>query len=103
MINESFNEACKNISADYLKVGDESMNAIRFWTTAKGNLPNFSYIVRKMEPLLKEFKTVAYYTTGGLVFIKGQTRNERMNNRNYHLQLGENVFRTNRITVAKKG
>ena len=36
---DGFNEACKNIDACSLKVGDESMSAIRFWTTEKGNLP----------------------------------------------------------------
>ena len=39
-----FNTACKNIAASFLKVGDESMSAIRFRTTAKGNLAHLSYI-----------------------------------------------------------
>ena len=35
-----FNEACNNlnITISYLKVGDESMGVISFWTTVKGNL-----------------------------------------------------------------
>ena len=53
------NAACKNISASSMKVGDESMSAIHFRTTAKGNLPHWSYIFRKPEPLGTEFKTVA--------------------------------------------
>ena len=51
--------ACKNISASFLKVEDESMSAIRFRTTAKGNLSHFSYIFHKPVPLGTEFKTVA--------------------------------------------
>ena len=54
-----FNTACKNIAASFLKVGGESMSAIRFRTTAKGNLPHLSYIFRKLEPLSTEFNTVA--------------------------------------------
>ena len=42
-----FNKACSNIDASYLKVGDESMSAILFFTTSKGDLPNLSYIFCK--------------------------------------------------------
>ena len=51
LLSDGFNTACKNIAASFLKVGDESMSAIRFWTTAKGNLPHLSYIFRKPDPL----------------------------------------------------
>ena len=66
---DGFNSASKNIAASFLKVGDEWMSAIRFWTTAKGNLPHLSYIFRKPEPLGTEFKTVACSVTGALLFI----------------------------------
>ena len=33
MLFNGFNTACKNIAASFLKVGDELMSAIRFWTT----------------------------------------------------------------------
>ena len=64
-----FNAACKNIAASFMKVGDESMGAIHFWETAKGNLPHLSYILRKPEPLGTEFKTYACSFTGDLLFI----------------------------------
>ena len=32
---DGFNTAIKNIAASFLKLGDESMSAIRFWTTEK--------------------------------------------------------------------
>ena len=41
-----FNEVCKNINASYLKVGDKSIDAIRFWMMTKVNLPHLSYIFR---------------------------------------------------------
>ena len=56
---DGFNTACKNIAAIFLKVGDESMSTIRFWKTAKGNLPHLSYIFQKPDPLGTELKTVA--------------------------------------------
>ena len=46
-----FNEALSNISAGYLKVGDESMSAMRFITMSKGNLHHLHYIFYKPEPL----------------------------------------------------
>ena len=64
-----FNTACKNIAASFLKVGDESMSAIWFRTTAKGNLTHVLYILRKPDPLGTEFKTVALSITGALIFI----------------------------------
>ena len=67
---DGFNETCNNISASYLKVGDDSTSAIRFRTTAKGDLPEFSYIYCKPEPLGKEFKTVACSVTGALLFVE---------------------------------
>ena len=69
LLFNGFNTACKNIAASSLKVGDELMSAIRFRTTAKGNLPHLSYTFRKPEPLGTEFKTVACSVTGALLSI----------------------------------
>ena len=69
LLFDGFNTACKNIAASFMKVGDESMSAIRFWTTAKGNLPHLSYISHKPEPLGIEFKEVACSVTGSLLLI----------------------------------
>ena len=38
MLIYGFNTACKNIAASFLKVGDESMGAIRFRTAEKREL-----------------------------------------------------------------
>ena len=69
-----FNAAFKNIAVSSMNVRDESMSAIRFWTTAKGNLPHLSYIFRKPEPLGTEFKTVSCYVTGALLSLEVQRR-----------------------------
>ena len=79
MLINGFNEACKNIAASYLKVGDESMSAIRFRTTAKGNLPHLSYIFCKTYPLGTEFKKIACYVTGVLLFIEVKRGKEGVN------------------------
>ena len=63
-------EVCNNIAAICLKVGNESMSAIHFWATAKGNLPHLSYIFCKPDPPGTEFKTVACYVTGAFLFIE---------------------------------
>ena len=78
MLIDGFNAVCKNISASFLKVGDESMSTIRFRTTAKGNLPHLSYILRKPDPLGIEFKTVVCSFTGALLFIEFQRGKEGM-------------------------
>ena len=69
LLIDGFNEAFNNIKSSYLKVGDESMSENSFWTTAEGNLPHLSYILRKKEPLGADFKTIACYVTGVLILI----------------------------------
>ena len=85
---DGFNTACKNIAASFLKVGDESMSAICFRKTAKGNLPHLSYIFRKLEPLGTNFKTVACSVTGALLFIEVQRGKEGMKDSRYQKELG---------------
>ena len=70
MLIDGSNEACNNIAASYLQVGNESMSAIRFRTMAKDNLPHLSYIFRNTEPLGASFKTFTCSVTGALLFIE---------------------------------
>ena len=72
MLISGFNEACKNISDSYLKVGDEYMSANRFRTTAKGNLPHLSYIFCNLDPLGTESNTVACSVAGALILVEVQ-------------------------------
>ena len=79
MLIDGFNVACKNISASYLKVGDEPMSEICFQTTAKGNLTHLSYIFRKTGPLGTEFNTFACSITGALICIEFKRGREGIN------------------------
>ena len=72
LLTYGLNEACKNIYTNSLNVGDESMSAIRFWTTTKGNLPHLSYIFRKTKPMGTDFKKFYCYVTGALLLIELQ-------------------------------
>ena len=64
-----FNEACKNIAASYLLVGDESMSAIHFWSTVKEGLPHLYYILRNPEPVGTELNYLVRSVTVSLLFI----------------------------------
>ena len=79
------------------------MNVIRFWTTAKGNLPHLSYIFHKTKPLGTEFNTVNFSDTGELIFIEVHKGKEGISHRKYHQQLGFTVAFTKRTTEATKG
>ena len=103
MLINGFNEACKNIAASYLKVGDESTSEISFRMEAKGNLPHLSYIFLKPYPLGTEFNTVTCSVKGDLVFIKVKRRNERTKHSKYQNQIGSNEDSTKRIMEATKG
>ena len=100
---DGFNAACKNIAASFLKVEDESMSAIRFRTTTKGNLPHLSDILRNPEPLGTEFKTVACSFTGALILIEVQRGKEGIKHIKYQKDLGATAACTKRITEATKG
>ena len=99
---DGFNESCNNIAASYLKVGDYSMSEISFQTAAKGNLPHLSYILRNMDPLGKEFKTVTCSVTGYLMFIEVHRGKEWVKHIKYQQELGVTTACTKRMTEATK-
>ena len=99
---DGFNTACKNIAARFLKVGDESMSAIRFRTTAKGNLPHLSYIFWKPEPLGTEFNTIACSVTGTLLFTEVQRGKEVMKDSRYQKELGATAACTKQMMEETK-
>ena len=57
---DRFNKARKKAAASFLKVGNKSRSDIHLWNTAKGKLPQLSYIFHKNETLGKYFKAVWY-------------------------------------------
>ena len=89
--------------ASILKVGDESMSAICFRTTAKGNLPHFSYTFRKPEPLGTEFKKVACSVTGALLLIEVQRGKEGMKHSKHQQELGATEDFNKRMVEATNG
>ena len=103
LLFDEFNIACKYIAASFLKVGDESMSAIRFWTTAKGNLPHLSYIFGNPEPLSTEFKTLACSITGALLFIEVQRGKKGMKDSRYQQELRATSACTKRMMEETKG
>ena len=57
---------------------DESMSAKRFWTTPKGDLPQFAFIFRKPEALREESKNLACSRLGFIIYLKIQKGKEFM-------------------------
>ena len=62
-----------------------------------------SYIFRKPEPLGAEFKAVACYITGALLFVEVQEGKEGINHIKYKNELGSTAACTKRMMVATKG
>ena len=103
MFINGFNEACKNIAASSMKVGDESISAIHFWTETKGNLPHLSYIFHKPEQLGTEFNTVACFVTGSLILIEVKRGKGGMTKIQYQKYLGATVACNEIVMEATKG
>ena len=60
------------VQSSYAKVLDESISTWRPRTSKNGGLPNISYIIRKLEPLGTEFKTVCCSSTDVIIRLKIQ-------------------------------
>ena len=103
LLFDVFNTACNNIAASFLKVGDESMREIRFRTTAKGNLPHLSYVLRKPETLGNKFKIVSCSVTGALLFIEVQRGKEGMKDSRYQQEFGATAACMKRMMEETKG
>ena len=73
-----FNESRRQISSGVRKTSDESMSAIRFCTTPKGDLPHYSYIFRKTEPLGTKMKNMEYSRLGTMLQLDIQKGKEDM-------------------------
>ena len=69
---DRFNDSRSQIDSGVEKTADESMSAIRFRITPKGELPHYSYIFRKPEPLEKEMKNVVCSSSGTMLHLEIQ-------------------------------
>ena len=103
LLIDGFNVSCNYIAASFLKVGDESMSVICFRTTAEGNLPHLSYMLRNPEPLRTEFKTVVCFVKGALILIEVQRGKEDMNYSKYQKYTVATTACTKRVMEEKKG
>ena len=75
---DRFNESHRNISSGVVITADESISVIRFHTTPKGDLPHYSYIFSKPEPLGTEIKILACSRLGAMLHLEIQKRKEAM-------------------------
>ena len=67
---------------------DESMSAIRFCTTPKGDLPHYSFIFRNMETLGTEMNNVARLRLGTMLHLDIQKGEEAMKTSKFQIYLG---------------
>ena len=59
-------------------MSDESMSAIRFHNTPKGNLPHYSYICGNQDTLGTEINNMACYRLGVMLHLDIQKGKEAM-------------------------
>ena len=63
-----FNDSRRKIASGMENTAYELMSAIIFRTTPKGDLPQYSYVFRKTEPLVTELKNVKSYRLGTMLY-----------------------------------
>ena len=79
------------------------MSAIRFLTTPKGYLPQYSYILGKPEPLDTEINNVACYWLGTMLHLDIQKGNEAMKTLNFQKYIGGTAACMKRLMMVTKG
>ena len=99
---DGFNESRRKISSGIEKTADESISAIRFGTTPKGDLPHYSYIFRKPEPLGTEMKNVVCSSLGNMLHLDIQKGKEAMKKLTFQSVLGGTSVCMKRLDIATK-
>ena len=82
---------------------DELMSAIQFRTTPKGDLPHYSYIFRKLDPLGTEMKNLACSRLGTMLHLEIQKGEEAMKTSNFQKDLGGTTLCMKRLAIDTKG
>ena len=100
---DGFNESRRQIALGREKNSDDSMSAIRFRTTPKGDLRHYSYIFRKPEPLGTEMKNVACSRLGKMLHLEIQNGKEAMKKSTFQSELGGTSACMKRLAIATKG
>ena len=84
-------------------MADESMSAMQFCTTPKGDLPHYYYIFRKTDPLGTYMKNVAYSRLGTMLHLDIQKGEEAINKSKFQKNIGRTDECTKRLYIATKG
>ena len=79
------------------------MNDISLWNTLKGDLSQYFYISRNMDPLETDIKNVSCYRLGAMLYLEIQKGKEEMNKSEFQNQIGGNMMCMKRLTRGKKG
>ena len=79
------------------------MRAIRFRTIPKGDLPHYSYIFRKPEPLGTKMNNMACSRLGTILHLDIQKGKEAMKKLTFQSELGGTAACTRRLAIATKG
>ena len=81
----------------------ELMSAIQFCTTAKGDLPQYSYIFRKLDPLGTEINNVTCSRLGTVLHLEIQRGKDTMKTLESQKYIGGNAACMKRLAIANKG
>ena len=84
------------------KMENEPMSAIRFCTTPKGDLPHYSYIFRKPDPLGTDMKDVVLSRLGEMLYLEIQKGKEATKTSKFQFFLDGNTACIKRIAIATK-
>lgn len=98
-----FNQNRKeNVLASLFQTTDETMSAFRPRKTKRGGLPNISFILRKSEPLGKEFKDLACIVTNVVTYLEIQRGVKLMRNAKYSKKYGSTAGCTLRMMEGRE-
>ena len=100
---DGFNKSRSQIASGREKTADESMSAIRFLTTPIGDLPHYSYIFVKPDPLGTEMKNVACSRLGKMLHLDIQKGKEAMKKPTFQSELGGTAACMKRLAISAKG
>ena len=88
MINGFNNSRKTYVAASAIKTLDESMSGWKPRTTALGDLPNISFVIRKPVPLGTEFKNIACTATKIMLYLEVQRGKLPMKELKYYSEYG---------------
>ena len=93
----------RNVIMSKSIVIDESMSAFRPRTTARGGLPNISFVKRKPKPMGTEFKCAADGRHGLMLFLEIQEGKQGMRNARFRNEMGAGAACAMRVALGALG